>query len=162
AEKAAETDAARLLAKLRAAREQYERDVARRDETSKFWKGLVNRWNKAIDVAKTFPMTTTAPPLLSPTPATSLISAGVSDSPRGDALSPATLSALRVGMSGPRVMAWQTFLAGQEFDPGVIDGTFGEHTRDATIAFQRKSKLVADGIGGRETLLKAASQGLEL
>jgi hypothetical protein len=53
---AAEADAAGLLQKLRAAREQYERDVARRDETSKFWKGLVNRWNGAMAVAKTFPM----------------------------------------------------------------------------------------------------------
>ena len=59
-------------------------------------------------------------------------------------------------------MAWQTFLKGQGFDPGVIDGTFGEHTRDATIAFQRKSKLAADGVSGRQTLLKAASKGLEL
>jgi peptidoglycan hydrolase-like protein with peptidoglycan-binding domain len=162
AEKAAETDAAGLLAKLRVAREQYERDVAHRDEKSKFWRGLVNRWNKALDVAKTFPMTATAPPLSTPAPATGLVSAGVSDSPRSDALLPATLSALRIGMSGPRVMAWQTFLAGRGFDPGIIDGSFGEHTRDATIAFQRKSKLIADGIGGRETLLKAASLGLEL
>lgn len=162
AEKMEEGDAARFLAKLRAAREQYERDVAHRGEASKFWKGLVNRWNKALDVAKTFPMTATAPPLLAPVPATSLISMGVSDSPRGDALSPAILPALRIGMSGPRVMAWQTFLAGRGVDPGAIDGTFGEHTRDATIAFQRKSKIVADGVGGRETLLKAAAQGFEL
>jgi hypothetical protein len=53
---AAEADAAALLQKLRAAREQYERDVAHRDESSRFWKGLVNRWNKALDVAKSFPM----------------------------------------------------------------------------------------------------------
>ena len=53
----AEANASALLASLRAAREQYERDVAHRDETSKFWNGLVNRWNKAIDVAKSFPMT---------------------------------------------------------------------------------------------------------
>jgi hypothetical protein len=52
----AETEPSGLLAKLRAAREQYERDVAHRDEASKFWKGLVNRWNKAIEVAKTFPL----------------------------------------------------------------------------------------------------------
>jgi hypothetical protein len=41
-----------LLSKLRQAREDYER--LRRDETSKFWKGLVNRWNKALTAAKTF------------------------------------------------------------------------------------------------------------
>lgn len=43
-----------LLSKLRAAREHYERVVVHRDETSIFWKGLVNRWNNAVDVAKSF------------------------------------------------------------------------------------------------------------
>ena len=46
-----------LLARLRTAREQYERDVAHRDEHSKFWNGLVARWDKAITVAQRFPMT---------------------------------------------------------------------------------------------------------
>lgn len=57
---AAEGSALDLLAKMRAAREQYERDVAHRDEKSKFWKGLVSRWDKALDVAKGFPTTPTA------------------------------------------------------------------------------------------------------
>lgn len=43
-----------LLLLLRESREQYERDVANRDERSKFWKGLVNRWNKAFDQAQKF------------------------------------------------------------------------------------------------------------
>lgn len=51
----AEQDPNALLARLRAAREQYERDVAHRDESNKFWKGLVNRWNNALTAAKTFP-----------------------------------------------------------------------------------------------------------
>jgi len=55
-ESAAERDPAALLAKLRTAREQYERDVVHRNESNKFWKGLVNRWNKALEVAKTFPL----------------------------------------------------------------------------------------------------------
>jgi lysozyme family protein len=65
AENAAEADAAGLLIRLRVAREQYECDVAHRDATSKFWKGLVSRWDKAIFVAKGFPMTAAAvsPPL---------------------------------------------------------------------------------------------------
>lgn len=46
----------KFFAALRAAREQYERDPVGRDETSQFWKGLVNRWNKAIASAKTFPV----------------------------------------------------------------------------------------------------------
>jgi uncharacterized protein (TIGR02594 family) len=43
-----------LLARLRSAREQYERDVAYRDESSKFWRGLVNRWDKALAAARRF------------------------------------------------------------------------------------------------------------
>jgi Predicted Peptidoglycan domain len=45
----AETDPAKLLAKLRVAREQYELRVAGRRE--KFWKGLVNRWDNSLAFA---------------------------------------------------------------------------------------------------------------
>lgn len=48
----AEADPSALLDRLRASRETYER--LRRDESSRFWRGLVNRWNKALDFAKTF------------------------------------------------------------------------------------------------------------
>jgi hypothetical protein len=51
---AAEADPGALLTKLRAARERYEREVVGRDETSRFWKGLVNRWNNALAFARTF------------------------------------------------------------------------------------------------------------
>jgi hypothetical protein len=51
---------------------------------------------------------------------------------------------------------------GQGFDNGPIDGWFGEHTREATKAFQRKYKLDEDGVAGRVTLLKAATRGFEL
>ena len=49
-----ESDPASFLRQLRRAREQYERTVAGRDESSIFWKGLVNRWNKSLDFAQTF------------------------------------------------------------------------------------------------------------
>jgi hypothetical protein len=39
---------------MRAARERYEREEAHRNETSKFWKGLVNRWNKELADAHAF------------------------------------------------------------------------------------------------------------
>lgn len=47
-------DQERLILNLRASREYYERNSYpwkpnKRDETSKFWRGLVNRWNKARD-----------------------------------------------------------------------------------------------------------------
>ena len=45
----AEKDPAKLLAKLRVAREQYELRVAGRRE--KFWKGLVNRWDNSLAFA---------------------------------------------------------------------------------------------------------------
>jgi hypothetical protein len=49
---------AEVLKKLTKAREQYERNVyawktQSRDESSKFWKGLSNRWAKAHEVATT-------------------------------------------------------------------------------------------------------------
>jgi hypothetical protein len=56
---AAAVDPADLLARLRRSREQYERDVVHRDEHSKFWAGLVARWDKALTIAKRFPMTPT-------------------------------------------------------------------------------------------------------
>ena len=164
---AAESNPLALLQRLRAAREQYERDVAHRDETSKFWKGLVNRWNKAIDVAKSFPMVASGapqplPPVQPVQPAPAAPPSPLPIAPNPDIAAPATLSALREGMRGERVAAWQSFLLGQGFDGGPIDGYFGEHTRDATKAFQTKYKLEADGIAGRATLLKAATLGFEL
>jgi hypothetical protein len=50
----AEADPRTLLIKLRAAREVYERRVVKRDESSKFWKGLVNRWDKCLALSLGF------------------------------------------------------------------------------------------------------------
>ena len=49
-----------LLSDLRKARERYERKVVGRNEKSKFWHGLVNRWDKVTTAAHQF--TTIAPP----------------------------------------------------------------------------------------------------
>lgn len=43
-----------LVKKLRSAREWYERKYANRNEKSKFWKGLVNRWNKVVEDSNNF------------------------------------------------------------------------------------------------------------
>jgi hypothetical protein len=51
---AEQNDPAALLRALRQAREQYERDVAHRDESNKFWRGLVNRWDQALEFAEKF------------------------------------------------------------------------------------------------------------
>jgi N-acetylmuramoyl-L-alanine amidase/lysozyme family protein len=49
---AAEINPRALLKKLRATRERYEEEVVGRREV--FWRGLVNRWNKALLVAESF------------------------------------------------------------------------------------------------------------
>jgi peptidoglycan hydrolase-like protein with peptidoglycan-binding domain len=156
---AAEENAEALLRKLRVSREQYERDVAHRDEKSRYWKGLVNRWNKALDTARSFPTTASAYSPLAEMPVASTPAVSTIEHPD---YGPIVLPALRVGMRGDRVLSWQSFLQGQGFDPGPIDAIFGRRTRKATIAFQQKFGLLEDGIAGRQTLLKAASLGLEL
>ena len=50
----ADMRAEQLLQRLRSAREQYERAVVRRNESSKFWRGLVNRWDNALATARKF------------------------------------------------------------------------------------------------------------
>jgi len=53
---AAAADPADLLTRLRKAREQYERDKVHRDERSKLWAGLADRWDKAITIAERYSM----------------------------------------------------------------------------------------------------------
>jgi peptidoglycan hydrolase-like protein with peptidoglycan-binding domain len=155
----AEQDAAGFLVKLRAAREDYERKVARRDETSPFWKGLVNRWNKAVEIAKTFPVTASVTAAGAEAATLLLVPEPTLTPP---APPPVVLPAMRIGMRDNRIAAWQAFLRGKGFDVGITDGVFGEATRDATIAFQKKHKVEADGVVGRQTLLKAMALGFEV
>ncbi|MGE5261661.1 MAG: peptidoglycan-binding protein [Actinomycetota bacterium] len=172
----AERDPDRLLNDLRAARERYEREVVGRDARSKFWKGLVKRWDNALKFARTFlpatPMGPARPALemmATPAPATppasgagDLIYLPVSDGtmPTADLALP--LPALRLGSRGAMVKAWELFLVGEKLDPGEPDGIFGDKTEEATRAFQTKAKIEADGIVGRQTLGKAFERGFEL
>ncbi|MCW5934994.1 MAG: M15 family metallopeptidase [Fimbriimonadia bacterium] len=66
---------------------------------------------------------------------------------------------IREGMKGADVKRWQSFLLGQGFNPGIIDGDFGPKTHQATVAFQTKHKLFADGIVGIQTMGKAMMLG---
>jgi peptidoglycan hydrolase-like protein with peptidoglycan-binding domain len=180
-----------LLRAMRVARERYERDVADRDESSKFWKGLVNRWNKALDFALAFlahpvgaeeqPETISAV-ARKPFRAAEAVIANAMAATEGygrsavptanlvtsaspllsDSSVPVALRALRLGSQGDLVRAWQSFLVGQHFDPGGLDGHFGDKTVAATQAFQREHGLASDGIAGRETLIKAMALGFEL
>ena len=69
-------NAEQLLQRLRTAREQYERTVVRRDESSKFWRGLVNRWDNALATARKFGAEQAAPAQDNPRPPTPSAHAG--------------------------------------------------------------------------------------
>ena len=54
--------------------------------------------------------------------------------------------------SGPLVVILQTALTQLQFDPGLIDGVFGEGTGEgAVIQFQQANTLDVDGIVGPQT-----------
>ena len=72
--------------------------------------------------------------------------------------SPATF--LRNGSTGPQVSDLQQRLKDAGFDPGPIDGQFGDQTRAAVLAYQRSKGIQVDGIVGPQT--KAALLGLEI
>ncbi len=171
----AESDVSSILQSLREAREHYERTVVGRDEGSKFWRGLVNRWNKALDAAMSFAQpapASAAAVAASPVPAPAAPVSRSADVSELAAFQPpaafttqsasGVLEALRLGSAGPRVQAWQNFLHGQGFDIGNASGVYDQATEAATEAFQTKYSLAADGVAGRQTLLKAAELGFEL
>ena len=57
---------------------------------------------------------------------------------------------------------WQFFLVGLEYPYIYADGKFGPLTHQATADFQAKNGLVADGIAGKKTYLKAFEKGYNL
>jgi peptidoglycan hydrolase-like protein with peptidoglycan-binding domain len=58
-----------------------------------------------------------------------------------------------MGSSGSAVSDLQEALDTLGFDPGEIDGVFGEDTRSAVIAFQQSKAISADGVVGPTTWL---------
>jgi pyroglutamyl-peptidase len=79
-----------------------------------------------------------APPAVAPTPA---------PPPPAPAPAPAvTARTLSRGDTGADVVALQDALAAAGFSSGASDGTFGEKTEQAVIAFQKKNGLPGDGI----------------
>ncbi len=57
-----------------------------------------------------------------------------------------------IASTGPGVRQLQLALLSQGYACGSADGIFGNRTRDAVIAFQKKNGLKADGIAGKATL----------
>ena len=53
--------------------------------------------------------------------------------------------------SGPLVTRLQNLLAERGFNPGVVDGTFGDNTDSAVKQFQQANSLSVDGIVGPNT-----------
>ncbi|WP_017651621.1 peptidoglycan-binding domain-containing protein [Fortiea contorta] len=70
------------------------------------------------------------------------------------------LPVLKFGSEGATVVAWQSFLLDAEFLAGVADGDFGKQTEAATISYQQRNNLTADGIVTNLTYAKALNQGL--
>lgn len=58
---------------------------------------------------------------------------------------------LSLGDKGSDVAALQKKLLERGFNPGVVDGIFGNGTEAAVMAFQRSESLLADGIVGERT-----------
>ena len=59
---------------------------------------------------------------------------------------------LRNGMEGEEVMRMQQALIDLGFLKGTADGKFGTNTENAVRKFQKKHKLVSDGLAGAKTL----------
>ena len=58
---------------------------------------------------------------------------------------------LRLGSRGPDVKLLQSLLARIGYNPGAIDGIFGNQTQQAVAEFQRDNGLVPDGVVGPAT-----------
>ena len=62
-------------------------------------------------------------------------------------------STMRLGYTGSRVSALQKQLISLGYLSGKADGKYGAKTGQAVISFQKASKLTADGLAGKQTLL---------
>ena len=67
---------------------------------------------------------------------------------------------LRVGSSGPEVVALQQKLASLKYDVPAADGAFGAGTMQAVMAFQKVEGLDRDGVAGPQTMAKLQTAGI--
>ena len=68
---------------------------------------------------------------------------------------------IKKGAIGEAVLAWQKFLIEKGFDIGALDGIFGSKVEAATKQWQQDNGLTADGIVGKASYEKAATQGFK-
>lgn len=66
---------------------------------------------------------------------------------------------LQIGCTGADVWRWQAFLRGQGLYLAAVDSIFGPKSRDATIAFQTKHGVRADGVVDNLTVAAAILLG---
>ena len=71
------------------------------------------------------------------------------------------MKTLKRGNRGALVRQWQLFLIGQGFAIGLADGDFGPRTERATLEFQARHRLFADGVVGPKTLGQAMVLGFD-
>lgn len=71
------------------------------------------------------------------------------------------MQTIKQGSRGVQVKRWQYFLIGLGSHL-LADGDFGQNTHTETVEFQRKNGLVADGIVGKNTYLRAFKLGYRL
>jgi hypothetical protein len=69
------------------------------------------------------------------------------------------MQTIKQGMKNPQVARWQYFLSGIGYAGIKADGDFGPKTHKATVDFQSKNNLVADGVVGEKTYLAAFRLG---
>ena len=72
------------------------------------------------------------------------------------------MKTLKRGSKGADVRRWQLFLIGQGFELGAIDGDFGALTERASVGFQARHRLFADGVVGLKTVGMAMTLGFDL
>ncbi len=61
------------------------------------------------------------------------------------------METLRVGSTGPYVKLIQSLLSRIGYNPGPVDGVFGNMTRQAVATYQRDNGLASDGVVGPDT-----------
>jgi Putative peptidoglycan binding domain len=69
------------------------------------------------------------------------------------------LSLTRPLMHGPEVALWQRFLTSRGVYSGPINGTFDDRTSAATVEYQARSYIEADGLVGPATIERARRDG---